>query len=226
MATREEDFGRHLGVASTHAYLLFFTNLGRLDWLKVHELPQLGRAAKGKAIVNVLQMQADEQVQTMLPVRSFEDASGEYIILSTRKGVIKKTSLSAFSNPRKAGIIAINLSDDDHLISAGRSSGSDDVLLATRMGKSIRFPESDARAMGRTATGVRGIALANEDEVIGMEILSGDAEILTTTERGSGKRTPLDDYRPQKRGGQGIINIRAQRAERAGARPRSICGRR
>jgi DNA gyrase subunit A len=209
MSTREEDFVRHLGVASTHAYLLFFTNMGRLHWLKVHELPQLGRAAKGKAIVNVLQLQTGEQVQTMLPVRSFEDASDEYIILSTRKGVIKKTSLRAFANPRKAGIIAINLAPGDQLIAAGRSSGHDDVLLATRRGKSIRFNEEDARAMGRTATGVRGIALAGDDEVVGMEILTGDAEILTTTERGFGKRTPLADYRPQRRGGQGIINIRA-----------------
>ena len=209
MSTREEDFVRHLGVASTHAYLLFFTNLGRLHWLKVHELPQLGRAAKGKAIVNVLQLQAGEQVQTMLPVRSFEDAADEYIILSTRHGIIKKTSLRAFANPRKAGIIAINLVEGDELIAAGRSSGSDDVLLATRAGKSIRFHESDARAMGRTATGVRGISLGNGDEVVGMEILAGDAQILTTTERGYGKRTPLSEYRPQRRGGQGIINIRA-----------------
>ena len=209
MATREEDFVRHLGVASTHAYLLFFTNKGRLHWLKVHELPQLGRAAKGKAIVNVLQLQADERVQTMLPVRSFEDAADSFIILSTQRGVVKKTSLQAFSNPRRAGIIAINLADDDQLISAKRSTGHDDVLLATRSGKSIRFHETDARAMGRTAGGVRGIQLAADDEVVGMEILSGDAQILTTTERGFGKRTPLSDYRPQRRGGQGIINIRA-----------------
>jgi DNA gyrase subunit A len=209
MATREEDFVRHLGVASTHAYLLFFTNFGRLHWLKVHELPQLGRAAKGKAIVNVLELQPDEHVQTMLPVRSFEDAADEFIILSTRQGIIKKTSLSAFSNPRRAGIIAINLSEDDELIAAGRSSGHDDVLLATRQGKSIRFSEEDARPMGRTAAGVRGIALSSEDQVVGMEILGGDAQILTTTQRGYGKRTPLDEYRPQRRGGQGIINIRA-----------------
>jgi DNA gyrase subunit A len=209
METREEDFVRHLGVASTHAYLLFFTNLGRLHWLKVHELPQLGRAAKGKAIVNVLQLQPGEQVQTMLPVRSFEDAADEFIVLSTRKGVIKKTSLEAFSNPRKAGIIAINLAEGDELIGVGRSSGHDDVLLATRAGKSIRFSENDARPMGRTAGGVRGIALTGEDEVVGMEILAGDAQILTTTERGYGKRTPLAEYRPQRRGGQGIINIRA-----------------
>jgi len=209
METREEDFVRHLGVASTHAYLLFFTNFGRLHWLKVHELTQLGRAARGKAIVNVLALQNGEQVQTMLPVRRFEDAAGEYIILSTRKGVIKKTSLAAFSNPRRAGIIAINLAEDDELIAAGRSSGRDDVLLATRQGKSIRFSEEDARAMGRTATGVRGISLSKGDEVVGMEILSGGTQILTATEHGYGKRTPLDEYRVQKRGGQGIINIRA-----------------
>jgi DNA gyrase subunit A len=210
METRDEDFVRHLGVASTHAYLLFFTNLGRLHWLKVHELPQLGRAAKGKAIVNVLQMQTGERVQTMLPVRSFEDAEGEFIIFVTRKGVIKKTSLAAFSNPRKAGIIAINLSEGDELIAVCRSSGQDDVLLATREGKSIRFHESDARPMGRSATGVRGIQLTADDEVVGMEILTNPAaQILTTTERGYGKRTPLDEYRPQNRGGQGIINIRA-----------------
>ena len=210
METRDEDFVRHLGVASTHAYLLFFTNMGRLHWLKVHELPQLGRAAKGKAIVNVLQLQPGEQVQTMLPVRSFEDAADEFIILCTRKGTIKKTELSAFSNPRKAGIIAINLVDGDELIAVGRSSGHDDVLLATREGKSIRFHEQDARPMGRNATGVRGIHLTRDDLVVGMEILTNpDAKILTTTERGYGKRTPLEDYRPQNRGGQGIINIRA-----------------
>jgi DNA gyrase subunit A len=215
METRDEDFVRHLGVASTHAYLLFFTNFGRLHWLKVHELPQLGRAAKGKAIVNVLQLQSGETVQTMLPVRSFEDAGDEFIILSTRQGVIKKTSLSAFSNPRKAGIIAINLSEGDQLIAVRRSTGRDDVLLATRAGKSIRFNEEDARSMGRTATGVRGVSLAASDEVVGMEVLSGDAKILTLTENGYGKRTPLEEYRVQKRGGQGIINIRA--SERNGS---------
>jgi len=214
METREEDFVRHLGVASTHAYLLFFTNYGRLHWLKVHELPQLGRAAKGKAIVNVLQLQSGENVQTMLPVRSFEDAADEYIILSTRQGAIKKTSLSAFANPRKAGIIAINLSQGDELIAAGRSSGRDDVLLATRSGKAIRFNEADARAMGRTATGVRGISLMRQDEVVGMEVLSGDAKILTVTMGGYGKRTPLAEYRVQRRGGQGIIDIGYHRHSR------------
>jgi DNA gyrase subunit A len=209
MDTRSEDFVRHLGVASTHAYLLFFTNHGRVHWLKVHALPQLGRAAKGKAIVNVLQLSDGEQVQTMLPVRSFEEASeSEYIILCTRKGVVKKTSLGAYANPRRAGIIAINLTDGDELIAAGRSYGDNRVLIATHEGKAILFDESDVRPMGRTATGVRGIALGEGDLVVGMEIIHPDAQILTVTENGYGKRTPLEDYRIQRRGGQGTINIR------------------
>jgi DNA gyrase subunit A len=208
MQTREEDFVRHLFVASTHAYLLFFTNRGRVHWLKVHELPQLGRAAKGKALVNVLQLQPEERVQTMLPVRSFDDVEGDHVLLVTRKGVIKKTALGAYSNPRRGGIIAINLAGDDELISVGRTRAGHEVIIASRTGKSIRFPESDARAMGRTATGVRGMALAADDEVVGMEILTPGATILTVTERGYGKRTPLEAYRVQKRGGQGIITIR------------------
>jgi len=209
METREEDFVRHLGVASTHAYLLFFTNHGRVHWQKVHGLPQLGRAAKGKAIVNVLQLGEGEQIQTMLPVRSFaEVGDGEYIILCTRKGIIKKTSISAYANPRRAGIIAINLSDGDELISAGRSYSHNNVLVASQSGKAILFDESDVRPMGRTATGVRAIALAGDDEVVGMEIIHEGAKVLTLTENGYGKRTKLEDYRVQRRGGQGIINIK------------------
>ena len=208
METREEDFVQHLFVASTHAYLLFFTNRGRVHWLKVHELPQLGRTAKGKAIVNVLQLGPDERVQTMLPVRTFEGVDGEHVLLCTRKGVVKKTALDAFSNPRRGGIIAINLADDDELIAAGRTREGNEVIIASRTGKSIRFNEGDARAMGRSAAGVRGMSLADGDEVVGMEILSPGANILTVTEKGYGKRTPLEDYRIQKRGGQGIITIR------------------
>ena len=210
MQTRDEDFVRHLFVASTHAYLLFFTNRGRVHWLKVHELPQLGRAAKGKALVNLLQLQRDEVVQTMLPVRSFdpESVAGDHLLLVTRKGVVKKTALGAYGNPRRGGIIAINLADGDELISVGRTSAGNEVIIASRLGKSIRFDEAQARAMGRSATGVRGIALADGDDVIGMEILSPGATILTITERGYGKRTPLEDYRIQRRGGQGIITIR------------------
>ena len=210
MDTRDEDFVRHLFVASTHAYLLFFTNRGRVHWLKVHELPQLGRAAKGKALVNLLQLQDDERVQTMLPVRSFDaaDTAGDHLLLVTRKGVVKKTTLDAYANPRRGGIIAINLGGSDELIAVRRTHPGHEVIIASRGGKSIRVPESDVRAMGRSATGVRGIALADGDEVVGMEILSPGATILTITERGYGKRTPLEAYRVQKRGGQGIITIR------------------
>ena len=208
METRDEDFVEHLRVASTHAYLLFFTNRGRVYWLKVHELPQLGRAARGRAIANVLRMQEGERVQTMLSVRSFEDIEGESILLATRRGVVKKTPLSAYSNPRRSGIIAINLGDDDELIGVGRTSVHNEVILASKGGKSIRFDESQVRAMGRTATGVRGMAVSGADEVVGMEVLTPGATILTITEKGYGKRTPLDDYRVQKRGGQGIITIK------------------
>ncbi|MAI26822.1 MAG: DNA gyrase subunit A [Spirochaeta sp.] len=209
METRSEDFVRHLGVASTHAYLLFFTNLGRLHWLKVHALPQLGRAAKGKAIVNVLNLAEDERVQTMLPVRSFDEiGDDEYVILCTRKGVVKKTALGAYSNPRKAGIIAVSLADGDELIAVGRSAGDNRVLVASSTGKAILFEETDIRPMGRTATGVRGVALADGDEVIGMEVIDPESTVLTVTANGYGKRTRIEDYRVQRRGGQGIINIK------------------
>ena len=208
MTTRDEDFVRHLFVASTHAYVLFFTNKGRVHWLKVHELPQLGRAARGKAIVNVLHLGNDERVQTMLPVRSFQDVENDFILLCTRKGLIKKTALSAYSNPRRAGIIAINLGDDDELIGVGRTDGEKEIIVASGSGKSIRFKESEVRPMGRNAAGVRAMGLAAGDVVVGMEILSPDATILTVTRNGYGKRTPLDDYRVQRRGGQGIITIR------------------
>jgi len=208
MAAREEDFVARLFVASTHAYILFFTTRGRVHWLKVHELPQLGRAARGKALVNVLHLAEGERVQATLPVRSFDETAGDFVTLCTRMGVIKKTSLDAFSNPRRGGIIAINLADDDELISACRTNGSQEILIATKGGKSIRFPESHVRAMGRTAAGVRGITLQSGDELVGMEILSPGATILTVTARGFGKRTPLEDYRLQKRGGQGVITIR------------------
>jgi DNA gyrase subunit A len=208
MEAREEDFVYQLVVASTHAYLLFFTNRGRVHWLKVHELPQLGRAARGKALANLLQLRQEERVQTMLAVRSFEKVDDECVLLCTRRGIVKKTPLMAYANPRRGGIIAINLSDDDELIAAGRTRSGNQVILATRRGKSIRFAEEEARPMGRTATGVRGISLAEGDELVGMEILSPGATILTVTELGYGKRTPLDDYRLQKRGGQGIITIR------------------
>ena len=208
MQTKEADFVESLFVASTHATILFFTNRGRVHWKKVWELPQMGRAARGKALVNLLALQENERVQATLAVRSFDEAADDFLILTTRKGVIKKTRVDAYSNPRRGGIIAINLQDDDELIAARRTNGSQEVILATKSGKSIRFPEDQCRPMGRTAGGVRGIALGSGDELVGMEILSPGATILTVTENGYGKRTPLDDYRVQNRGGQGIITIR------------------
>ncbi|MCH7598414.1 MAG: DNA gyrase subunit A [Myxococcales bacterium] len=208
MAAREADFVARLFVASTHAFILFFTTRGRAHWLKVHELPQLGRAARGRSLSNVLQLAEGERVQATLPVRSFSDDDGDFVLLCTRKGVIKKSPLTAFSNPRRGGIIAINLDPEDELIAACRTNGSQEVIIASRGGKSIRFPEEQVRPMGRAAAGVRGMTLADGDEVVGMEILSPGATILTVTEKGYGKRTPLEDYRLQRRGGQGVITIR------------------
>jgi DNA gyrase subunit A len=206
METRDEDFVARLFVASTHAYVLFFTNRGRVHWKKVWELPLFGKAAKGRSLANLLTLTEGERVQATLPVRSFDEAG--YVVLCTRKGVIKKTDLSAFSNPRRAGIIAISLDDDDELIAASRTTGTQQILIATRNGKSVRFEETDVRPMGRNAMGVRGISLVDDDRVVGMEVLSPGATVLSVTENGFGKRTPLEDYRLQKRGGMGIITIR------------------
>ncbi|NRA07177.1 MAG: DNA gyrase subunit A [Myxococcales bacterium] len=208
MAAREEDFVERLFVASTHAYILFFTTRGRAHWLKVHELPQLGRAARGRSLANVLSLAEGERVRATLPVRSFEEVADDHVLLCTRNGVVKKTSLDAYANPRRGGIIAIKLDPSDELIAASRTNGRQEVLIASRDGKSIRFKEEQVRAMGRAAAGVRGMTLRASDHVVGMEILSPAATVLTVTENGYGKRTPLDDYRVQRRGGQGIITIR------------------
>jgi len=208
MKAREEDFVEHLFVASTHAYVLFFTDRGRVHWLKVYELPKVGRAARGNAVVNVLNLAEGERVQAVLAVRDFESVQDEYILLCTAGGRIKKTALEAFSSPRRGGIIAMGLDGDDRLIAARRSTGEHDIVIATRQGKAIRFSESEVRPMGRTASGVRGIRLWPEDQVVGMEVLMPGSDVLTVTEHGYGKRTPLAAYRLQKRGGQGIITIR------------------
>ena len=206
MQTREEDFVEQLFVASTHDYLLFFTNIGKVHWLKVYRLPLVSRIARGKAVVNLLQLQPDERISTVVPIRRFE--IDRYLIMVTKFGVVKKTSLQAYGNPRQAGIIALNLDDGDELIRVGVTQGDQDILLGTRKGLSIRFNEADARSIGRTARGVKGIRLATDDEVIGMEVLSPDSTILTVSESGYGKRTAESEYRTQSRGGKGLINLR------------------
>jgi DNA gyrase subunit A len=172
----------------------------------VFELPELSRAAKGKALVNLLQLAEGERIEAILPVRDFGE--GGFVVLATRHGTIKKTELEQFSNPRRGGIIAINIADEDELIAAARTRTGDQILLATQDGKSIRFNEDQVRAMGRAATGVRGISTREGDATVGMEVLKPGKTILTVSENGFGKRTPLDDYREQNRGGQGIITIK------------------
>ena len=206
METKEEDIVEDLFVASTHSFLLFFTNKGKVHWLKVHEIPEGGRQAKGKAMANVLSLAENERVATCVPVRDFE--SGGYVLFATKQGKVKKTELSAFSHPRAGGIQAITLEDGDEVMGARRTDGQREVLLSTKQGMIIRFPEDEVRPMGRTAAGVRGIDVDEGDQVIAAETLKEGVTILTVTERGYGKRTPLDEYRLQGRAGKGIIDIK------------------
>jgi DNA gyrase subunit A len=206
MKTREEDAVEQLFVASTHDYILVLTSAGKLYWLKVHEIPEVGSAGKGKPVVNLIQLVPGETVATMVSVRDFAD--DRFVVLATRRGFIKKTPLSAFSRPRANGIIALNIEEDDDLFAVGLSDGDDEIFMATEQGKSIRFGETDVRPMGRTARGVIGIRLARGDSVVEMEVLSGKPDILTVTTNGYGKRTPVKEYRKQTRGGSGIINMR------------------
>ena len=207
METKEEDFVKDLFIASTHQYMLFFSNKGRVYWRKVHELPKAGRTARGRAIVNLLSLSGDESITACLPVRDLKE-EGKTVFMVTAKGTVKKTMLKAFSNPRATGIIAIELEEGDRLIDVQITSGEDNILLATAHGKAIRFPEKDVRAMGRTARGVVGIRIAEDDEVIGVSRAQDDRTVLTVTENGFGKRTKVGEYRLQHRGGQGIINIK------------------
>ncbi|MBI3622366.1 MAG: DNA gyrase subunit A [Nitrospirae bacterium] len=208
MGTKEEDFVDRLFVASTKDYLLFFTDAGKVHWLKVHQIPEAGRVAKGKAIANLLQLAEGEQASAILPVAEFR--ADTYVVMATKQGVIKKTPVEAYSNPRAGGIIALGLSEGDRLIGAQLSTGRQQVFLATKQGQSIRFAEDEARPMGRTASGVRGIRLHQDDELISMEIVDDQStfDILAVTEKGFGKRTPLTDYRIQGRGGSGTIAIK------------------
>ena len=207
METKEEDFVRDLFIASTHQYMLFFSNAGRVYWRKVHELPKAGRTARGRAIVNLLNLSGEERITACLPVRDLKE-DGKNVFMVTRNGTVKKTLLKAFSNPRSAGIIAIDIDEGDQLIDVQITTGEDNILLATAQGKAIRFPEKDVRSMGRSARGVVGIRLEQGDSVIGMSLAADESTVLTVTENGYGKRTKVGEYRLQHRGGQGIINIK------------------
>jgi DNA gyrase subunit A len=207
METKEEDFVEHMFVASTHQYILFFTARGRCYWLKVHEIPQGGRLAKGKAIVNMIGLEKGDSIAAFVPVRNFSDEG--FIFLVTHKGQIKKTALDSFSNPRRDGIIAMNIPRGDSLIEAGLTDGTCDIVLATRKGQAVRFHEDKVRAMGRTAYGVRGVNLVKEDYVVAAVVVKRESTLLTVTENGYGKRSDIGDYRVTNRGGKGVINIKA-----------------
>ncbi|MFA5181293.1 MAG: DNA gyrase subunit A [Syntrophales bacterium] len=206
MGTKEEDFVEKLFVASTHQYILIFSSFGKVYWLKVYQIPQAGRAAKGKAIVNLISLTQGERVAAILPVKEF--TADRNVVMVTRQGVIKKTNLAAFSNPRSTGIIAIGIDEGDELMDVQLTLGNQDIFLGTRMGMAIRFHEEDVREMGRGARGVRGIMLAPEDAVVGMEIPSEGSAMATITEKGYGKRTTVSEYRLQTRGGKGTINLK------------------
>lgn len=212
MGTKEEDFVEKIFIASTHNYLLIFTSAGKVYWLKVYQIPQAGRAAKGKAIVNLVNLAPGEKVMATLPVREF--VGDKYVVMVTKNGTIKKTELTAFANPRSGGIIAISIDEGDELVEVQLTMGNQDIFIATRRGVAIRFNEDDVRDMGRTARGVRGISLARGDEVIGMDIPAQNTFILTVSENGYGKCTPVDEYRVQSRGGKGTINLKT--VERVG----------
>ncbi len=206
MSTKEEDWVEHLFIASTHDYILFFTARGRVYWLKVHQIPQTGRTARGKPIVNLIRVSKDDRITAMVRVREFSEVA--YLLFATRKGIVKKTPLAAYSNPRSGGINAIGVKQGDELIDVWLTSGKDQVVLATRNGKAIRFKEEEVRAMGRSARGVKGVALGRGDEVVGLVVVVEGAALLVVTERGMGKRTQIEHYRLQRRGGKGVINIR------------------
>jgi DNA gyrase subunit A len=206
MKTRDEDFVDQLFIASTHSYVLIFSDRGRVYWLKVHEIPDVGPQGKGKAVVNLVRLQPGEKIAAFCAAREFD--KGGYVLLATGKGIVKKTELAAFSNPRPSGIIALSVEDDDALIEAVRTSGQSEVLLGTRDGMAIHFGEQDVRPMGRAAYGVKGIELDTGDEVVALEVVNATGTVLTVTENGYGKRTPIDEYRVQSRGGKGLINIK------------------
>jgi DNA gyrase subunit A len=210
METRQEDFVKHLFTASTHDYLLFFTTEGRCYWLKVYSVPPAGRQARGKAIVNLLEMASGEKIAALIRVKNFDGEQN--LLMATRKGVLKKTPLSAYGNPRSGGIIGINIDADDSLIDVKLTSGHDELVLVTRRGQSIRIAESDVRPTGRATRGVRGITLGKAgDEVVGAEVVQEHATLLVVCENGYGKRTPFSEFKVQRRGGKGVIGIKSSK---------------
>ncbi len=206
MTTSEEDFVENLFIASTHSYLLIFTTHGKVHWVKVYDIPLAGRATKGKSVANLIQMASTEKMAAVLAVKEF--SPGKYVVFATKKGVVKKTELSAFGNPRVGGIIALGVEVGDELIEVALTDGQSHILLSTKDGQSIRFDESEVRAMGRLAHGVTGIRLDSQDHLVSMEVLKERATLLTVTENGFGKRTDTDEYRAQGRGGSGIITVK------------------
>jgi DNA gyrase subunit A len=215
MRTREEDFVSHLFVASTHAYIMIFSDRGRGYWLRVHEIPDVGPGGKGKAIANLVSMEEGEKIAALLAIKEWpEQENLQFVVMGTRKGVIKKTDLTAFSNPRAGGIIAMGVEEGDSVIAVEMTDGKEQIFIGTSDGMAIRFDETDVRPMGRTAYGVRGISLRENDEVVAMEVVREGGTMLTVTQSGYGKRTELEEYRVQSRGGVGIINI--QTSERNG----------
>ena len=205
-STREEDFVEHLFVASTHSYLLFFTTSGKVFWLKVHEIPQAGRAARGRSITNVLSLKPEEKLAAFLPVREFQE--GRYVLFATRRGLVKKTDLMQYASPRPSGIIAIALEEGDEVIGVRLTDGSREAILSTRDGQAIRFKEDEARPMGRDTYGVRGMKLDEGDEVVSLDLVEPGATLLAVSENGYGKRTEMDEYRLTRRGGKGIITMK------------------
>jgi len=206
METKEEDFVEHLFVASTHDHILFFTNSGKCYWKKVHELPESGRYSKGKAFANLLDLEKEERITAFVSTKEFQ--ADRYLMMATRQGVIKKTELSAFSHPRRGGIIAITLDEGDTLIDARLTDGTNDIVLAKSGGKAVRFHEQDVRSMGRSAHGVRGVTLEDDDHVVGMVVIAREGTLLVVSENGYGKRSPVSEYRVTRRGGKGIITLR------------------
>src|SRR5258705_778375 len=207
---KADDWVEHLFIASTHDYLMFFTNTGQVYWLKVHEIPQASRAARGKPVVNCIAIRPEEKVASLVPVRDFQ-APDTWLMFATRQGTVKKTALIEYGNVRSNGIRAINIDEGDELIDVQPCDAQSDVVLATREGQSIRFHQSDVREMGRATAGVQGIELAKKDAMIGMVVVRRDSTLLVVSSKGYGKRTQLGEYRVQKRGGEGNINFQVNR---------------